>query len=68
MKFTTTSLSPNKTFLWVSMINDAEALRGPELDQVGQLLVPGDLPHVGRGGDAVRDQGPRGNRTTVPGF
>ena len=48
-------------------VDDAVALRGPELGQVGQLVVPGDLPHVGRGGDAVRDQGPRGNGPTVPG-
>merc|ERR1719154_734262 len=41
------------------------ALRCPELGQLGQLLVPCDLPHVGRGGDAVRDQGPRGNKPTV---
>ena len=39
-------------------VDDAEALRGPELGKVGQLVVPGDLPHVGRGGDALRDQGP----------
>ena len=47
-------------------VNDTGALRGPELGDAGELLVPGDLPHVGCGGDPEFQQGPVSNTATVP--
>ena len=49
-------------------VDAAVALRSPDFCQVGQFVVPGDLPHVGRGRDSFRDQGSCGNRPTVPGI
>ena len=46
----------------------ALALGGPQLGEVGKLLVPGDLPHVGRGGDALTGQRSIGDLTTIPGI
>ena len=49
-------------------VNAAGALGGPQLGEVGKLLVPGDLPHVGRGGDALTGQRSIGDLTTIPGI